>query len=66
MRGQPGDEEGGSYASLNGLKQTVDIKIASSAGSVMSLKRPSEMTRDHQPNYGTAYDEPAVRERVGG
>ena len=63
MRGQPVDEEGGSYATLNGHKQTVDIKIASSAGSVMSLKRTSEMTREHQPNYGTAYDEPAVRER---
>ena len=65
MRGLTAEEEGGSYATLNGHKQTVDIKIASSAGSVMSMKRTSEIARDqhHVPNYGTAYDEPAVRER---
>ena len=63
MRGLSPAEDGGSYATLNGAKQTVDIKIASSAGSVMSVKRSSENARHHQPNYGTAYDEPAVRER---
>ena len=63
MRALSPPEDGGSYATLNGEKQTVDIKIASNAGSVMSMKRSSEIARHHQPTYGTAFDEPAVRER---
>ena len=61
MRALSAEEDGGSYATLNGNKETVDIKI-SSAGSVMSMKRTSDMARDHQPNYGTAYDEPAPQD----
>ena len=54
MRVVSTEEEGGAYATLNGQNQMVDIKIAANPGSVMAMKRNSEM-RNHQPAY--TYDE---------
>ena len=56
MRVTSDEEEGASYNTLNGQNQAMDIKIAANPGSVMAMKRNSEM-RSHQPTY--AYDEPS-------
>ena len=50
------EEDNTSYATLNGHNQTVDIKIASNPGSVMSVKRNSDI-REHHQTY--TYDEPS-------